>query len=596
MRYPKYQHKSASSRPLCPGRVRILMLVFLCLVHPACWANQPYPLFGPPLVDTTVATYQAAPGELAPQNYAGLPAWLASHTRLSTVSMLGGDYWLVTRLTPSLPHPGQLSPDGPTFDWVVTFNNTYYKHATIAVLGDDDSRWQFEAGHNIDANFLLHGAAEVTLAPNHQYAVVIHVTTPFFTALPRIDVQTHAQYRQRAMNESALVLGSLGLLCGLGIFILFVGIWIRDRRYALYGCQALILVFGWSFFFGVPQGWLRIDTGRVNFTQWFIVLPIVHAWFTIRFLDLRRHAPRLARVGDAIAIASAVALLPSLIFPSLAFLIATLAVAIVVLFSASSGVWALLRGVRQARFFTLAFVAVLVPGLIILPVNFGLVPSIVDNADLLTLIGNGCEAMLLAFALADHVKLVEDGRERYRLGMQEAIAKASIDPLTDLGNRLAFNVMIEEITRRTNPNPIQGTWQIAMIDLDGLKQVNDTLGHEYGDELLQATGAGLTRLGDHTRAFRLGGDEFAVISYGDDLSQQRLTRALADLDRTLRETGFPDAGVSFGVCSAPITNKRDFTGLVREADRIMYAYKYRRRGERASDQPLSEGRGVRNEE
>jgi diguanylate cyclase (GGDEF)-like protein len=413
-------------------------------------------------------------------------------------------------------------------------------------------------------------------------------------------VQTRAEYHKRHTNELALMLGSLGVLFGLGVFIMFVGLWIRDRSYTLYGCQAMILVLGWGFFFGVPQGWLGINTEPVNFTQWFILLPVVHVRFTIRFLELWRHSPRMSRLGYAIVTASIIALPISLIFPSLAFLIATFLVSTVVLFSASMGVWSLWRGVRRARFFTLAYMAVLIPGSIILPVNFGLIPSIVDNADLMTLMGNSCEAMLLAFALADHVKLVEDGRERFRRGMQEAVAKASIDALTGLGNRLAFNVMIEEITRRENVDPAAGTWLIAMIDLDGLKLVNDSQGHERGDDLLSAVGEGLARLGDLIRAFRLGGDEFAIIAYGDEHTQERLEKALAELDKRLRGSDFPDAGISYGICSAPANQRRfsnaDFAELVREADRAMYAHKSRRRTQRVSDphtidQPVTELRG-----
>lgn len=559
-----------------------LLFALALLVSTACRATAPYPLFGPTSQEPSVATYKAAAGEQAPQSYTELSTWLAARTRVRSVDMLGGDFWLVS----------SLSPNQPVSDWVVTFDNTYYENASMLVLGDDGSRRQVETGADTGVNDIPRGTIAVTLTPGHRYAVVIHVTSRFYTALPRIDVQTRTQYHQRRTNESALMLGSLGVLFGLGVFILFVGLWIKDRSYTLYGCQALILVLGWGFFFGVPQSWLGINTGPINFTQWFILLPVVHARFTIRFLDLWRHAPRMARVGHTIALASIVALPISLFFPSFAFLIATFAVSIVVLFSASMGLWALLRGVRRARFFTLAYMAVLVPGLIILPVNFGLVPSIVDNADLLTLMGNSCEAMLLAFALADHVKLVEDGRERFRRGMQEAVAKASIDPLTGLGNRLAFNVMIEEITRRENTDPAQGTWQIAMIDLDGLKQVNDSQGHERGDDLLQAVGEGLARLGDLIRAFRLGGDEFALIAYGDELSQQRLARSLTELDMTLRESDFPDAGISFGICSAPPNQRHlssaDFTELVREADRTMYAHKSRRRTERVTDQPMPE--------
>jgi diguanylate cyclase (GGDEF)-like protein len=577
-----HAQKSALPRSLGRGLLAVLLFAFAFLVYPACRAAEPYPLFGPPPQEPSLATYEAAPGEHPPSNYAELDAWLAGRTRVPSINMLGGGYWLVSRFTPKQP----------VSEWVVTFDNTYYDTASIFVLGDDGLYKQVESGADTGVNDMPRGTASVMLTPGHHYAVVIHVMSKFYTALPRIDVQTRAQYHQRRTNQTALMLGSLGVLFGLGVFILFVGLWIRDRGYTLYGSQALILVLGWSFFFGVPQGWLGINTEPVNFAQWFILLPIVHARFTIRFLDLWRHAPNMARVGYGIVIASIIALPVSLFFPHLAFLIATFGVATVVLFSASTGIWSLLRGVRRARFFTLAFMAVLIPGVIILPVNFGLVPSIVDNADLLTLLGNSCEAMLLAFALADHVKLVEDGRERFRRGMQEAIAKASIDALTGLGNRLAFNVMIEEITRRENSDPAQGTWQIAMIDLDGLKQVNDSHGHDRGDELLRAVGEGLAQLGALIRAFRLGGDEFAVIAYGDELGQQRLARSLHDLDLTLRQSDYPDAGISYGICSAPSNQRQfssaDFAALIREADRTMYAHKSRRRTKRVAEQPVSE--------
>ena len=69
------------------------------------------------------------------------------------------------------------------------------------------------------------------------------------------------------------------------------------------------------------------------------------------------------------------------------------------------------------------------------------------------------------------------------------------DPLTGLGNRRAY----EESPRL----PIQ-----AMIDVDSLKAVNDTMGHEAGDELLKAVGKASGR--HATRAFHTSGDEFIV--------------------------------------------------------------------------------------
>nr|WP_199043608.1 diguanylate cyclase [Dyella sp. ASV24] len=556
----------------------VAMLLLACTFPAVAHAAQPWSLFGQPPLEPPVTAYRAFSGDLPPHDYGELPAWLAARQPLDSVSMLGGDYWLVA--------PLQTSDDAP--DWVVTFGNTYYQRASLLILGDDGSRQRQEAGRGIDTNFMLRGTVPAALRAGHRYAVVIRVSTPFFTALPRIDLQTRDAHRRRLTNESALMLIALGVLGGLGLFILFVGLWTRVLSYTLYGCQSLILMAGWASFFGLPDDWLGIGSGTLNFTVWFILVPLVHAPFTIRFLELKRHAPLAARIGYGIAIACAPAVPMAFLMPSLAFLIATIAVTSVVLFSTCVSIWALLSGVRQARFFVLAYVCVLIPGAIILPVNFGLMPSPVDNADLLTLMGNSAEAMLLAFALADHMKLVQAARERFRQGMLDAIARASTDTLTGLGNRLAFNMKIEEITRHQHaPAPImEGAWQIAIIDLDGLKQINDNEGHERGDALLQAAGRGLSRLPCQGHAYRLGGDEFAVIAFGDELSLHRLTRALAKLDQQLHAYGFQGAGLSFGVCGAPIgqtPDSSDFAELVREADRIMYEHKSRRRRPPASD-------------
>ena len=90
-----------------------------------------------------------------------------------------------------------VQPNRPGNDWVVTFDNTYYESARILVLGDDGLVRQFETGANTGTNDMPRGTAAVTLSPSHHYVVVVHVTSKFFTAMPRIDVQTRAQYHKR---------------------------------------------------------------------------------------------------------------------------------------------------------------------------------------------------------------------------------------------------------------------------------------------------------------------------------------------------------------------------------------------------------------
>jgi diguanylate cyclase (GGDEF)-like protein len=114
---------------------------------------------------------------------------------------------------------------------------------------------------------------------------------------------------------------------------------------------------------------------------------------------------------------------------------------------------------------------------------------------------------LCAIALERHDRVLE--RER----------RASIDALTNLPNRASFDAALGQLSCEE-----PGTWALMVVDLDNLKTINDTFGHQAGDDLLQSVAKRIRTsvLPDHI--FRVGGDEFAVI-----LQEMG---AVADLDGT----------------------------------------------------------------
>jgi len=159
-------------------------------------------------------------------------------------------------------------------------------------------------------------------------------------------------------------------------------------------------------------------------------------------------------------------------------------------------------------------------------------------------------------------------------GRAEAEFRANHDPLTGLANRAHFNQQLEEALSVTG----SGGTGVALLalDLDRFKQVNDTLGHEAGDQLLKEVARRLKPLvtGADTVA-RLGGDEFAII--------QRDVRAVDQVSalssNIIRELGTPfvvtgrvaEIGVSIGVVLAPAAQAaRD---LACKADVALYAAK-----------------------
>ncbi|MEJ5867521.1 EAL domain-containing protein [Pseudokineococcus sp. 5B2Z-1] len=167
--------------------------------------------------------------------------------------------------------------------------------------------------------------------------------------------------------------------------------------------------------------------------------------------------------------------------------------------------------------------------------------------------------------------------DRLRRVAAEREHDALHDALTGLPNRRAFN----EAVARTLGAGVGGA--VLLMDLDDFKDVNDTLGHRAGDELLQVTGRRLSALvaddptggaGAGTVA-RLGGDEFAVLlpGVGPDAAVLRARDILASVtapvpmqDITLTTTA------SIGVAPIP-PDARDSDELLVHADVAMYAAK-----------------------
>ncbi len=113
---------------------------------------------------------------------------------------------------------------------------------------------------------------------------------------------------------------------------------------------------------------------------------------------------------------------------------------------------------------------------------------------------------LLAGAVAAHLTFAEQ--------VPPATRESLHDVLTGLPNRRAFEQRLGSEVARIRRHG--GTLALCLIDLDDFQEVNDTLGHPVGDEVLRAVARRLERIRGEDIAFRVGGDEFAVIFSGVD--------------------------------------------------------------------------------
>ncbi|MEM9203367.1 MAG: EAL domain-containing protein [Actinomycetota bacterium] len=149
--------------------------------------------------------------------------------------------------------------------------------------------------------------------------------------------------------------------------------------------------------------------------------------------------------------------------------------------------------------------------------------------------------------------------------------QAGIDPLTELANRSTFEV--ELLTRLDEPDS-EGA--VLIIDLDRFKEVNDSLGHQFGDSVLCTVSERLREtVGAQGMAARLGGDEFAVVLTTDTgrSINNRVGEIAEALARPIELEGIVlDLGGSIGVAEWP-THGRTTTTLLRDADIAMYEAK-----------------------
>ena len=152
-----------------------------------------------------------------------------------------------------------------------------------------------------------------------------------------------------------------------------------------------------------------------------------------------------------------------------------------------------------------------------------------------------------------------DLHQRSMLRALEAMRSATTDPLTDLGNRRRFEERLDGELRRGR------RLSICLLDLDGLKRLNDTFGHQEGDRALIAVGERLKAGGE---AFRIGGDEFALLLVGIEAEQARpLVEALL-VDLTLDDQPLR---VSGGIASD--RDAGSVAELVERADEALYRCK-----------------------
>lgn len=466
-------------------------------------------------------------------------------------------------------------------------------------------------------NFVL----PVSLAPGESTEVFIRVRSSAAIQLP-VHVRSASDFAAVEQLRLLLLGSYFGVALVMVLYNLALGHALRDPAYPSYvafvGLFALFHFclngFGYQYLF---PAWPRLG----NHGAYLFLGPAVAAalQFARAFLGSRTRMPRLDRLAALLILPLAAMSPAALLFD--AGWVARWSQALALAGSAlglAMGVLAWRLGYTPARLYVLAFVTVILTGAAMVMRNVGLLPWTPLTA-YGTQIGASLEALFLGLALADRIRTVQaaalDASRLAEQGLEHEVA-ARTSELAAANGRLREEIREREraegrlreseerlrrlaqhdaLTGAANRNLLgdrgaailasaqrhHRPFGVVAIDLDGLKGVNDGMGHGAGDRLLVACARRLgARLRRSDLLARTGGDEF-VILLPDVGGRAELARVAARLRVAFEQplmlvdgTVMPRA--SFGTALFP-DDGADLDGLIAHADLEMYRDKQARR-------------------
>ena len=154
---------------------------------------------------------------------------------------------------------------------------------------------------------------------------------------------------------------------------------------------------------------------------------------------------------------------------------------------------------------------------------------------------------------------------------RESEQAVNIDPMTGVKSKHAYLAKEREFNKGISDGSHRD-FAIAVCDVNGLKQINDTLGHKAGDECICKASKMICEIFQHSPVYRTGGDEFVVILTGRDYGVRRELMKLLH-DRSVSHISTGDVVVSGGISEFTAGQDASFHQVFERADAMMYEEK-----------------------
>ena len=530
------------------------------------WTFSPFALSAEIALDSPYL-FHADDKQQPPADFNQVTQWMSQLEEASSVSLAGGDYWMVS---PVMVNSRQNH-------WVVDASNSIVESVNYWLLGSDGSVQFAQSGYYAPYEFLFDYGRKVKLNMGTDYWLVTLLSSRYFSSAPELAIELEEAHQLTTDRMALAILLCLGGLLFIALYNLLIYISIFDKAFMYYGLYVLTYFGGWALTFHLPAHLFNFHQLELHHL-FFISLPIFNILFYKHFLQLPSYSPRLWRLSKYLLIACILALPTSVLLLSYTAIIASVLIMLWIALAITCGNVCLMKGFAPARYFIMAFSCLLLPAVIILPGNMGITPDFIEHAEFATLLGGTVDALLLSLALANKLKLLSEERKAHIEELGIAWEKARLDGLTRVGNRYAFDEFMN--SQLAFGNKVVQPMALVLLNVDSLKMVNDTLGHQEGDRLLQHLVQVLQATNiAHLKIYRISGDEFVLILPANGMAT--LTTCLRGLTTQFAAQGLKDCQFSFGF--AINTDVAEPHEWLRSADSSLYQSRMEKRRQEYAD-------------
>nr|WP_275447051.1 ATP-binding protein [Pseudoalteromonas sp. Of7M-16] len=350
-----------------------------------------------------------------PESFESVTSWASGLEAQQDRALFSGRYWLVTKIK-NISNYEQL---------VLYPYNTVLSNIETRIYSKNDVK-RYYSGGMVQNEFAFHYGNTIELLPNQDYYIVTLFESDYFYTPIKLELVPVKDFKEQVVIDNLIMMicFSVGIVLGLYNLLIYIGS--KDLTHLYYAIFAATMVFAWSHFFHISDQLFGFYSAHLHWLG-FTLSPISNALFYNCLLKLKEKHPNLSSASIWVGVIAAIGTPFSILFPGFGFLWATMSTGVALCLGVYIGILRISEGFKPARYFILAYVCMAVPNMIGNFTNLGLLPPIAVNLYLLGLIGVALDAMFLAFAVADKVRLTSEENIELNKNLEAKVLKRTYE-------------------------------------------------------------------------------------------------------------------------------------------------------------------------